>query len=150
EVPNLWGVIIGPPSSMKSPALRDGLRPLKDIAAQTTNDYEADRLKREAEASILDAQIKRLLREAHGTAPRPTLAQEIAEANEKLERLRRPARRFITNDPTVEMLTELLRDNPSGLLLVRDELTGLLDSFDKKGREGDREFYLQAFNSEEN
>lgn len=150
EVPNLWGVIIGPPSSMKSPALRDGLRPLKDIAAQATNDYEADRLKREAEASILDAQIKRLLREAHGTAPRPTLAQEIAEANEKLEQLRRPARRFITNDPTVEMLTELLRDNPSGLLLVRDELTGLLDSFDKKGREGDREFYLQAFNSEEN
>ena len=27
-----------------------------------------------------------------------------------------------------------------------DELVGLLESFDKKGREGDRQFFLQAFN----
>ena len=48
------------------------------------------------------------------------------------------------NDPTVEKLRELLKDNPRGLLLIRDELSGLLRSFDKQGREGDREFYLEC------
>ena len=55
-------------------------------------------------------------------------------------------RRFKTNDPTVEKLGELLRENPGGLLYVRDELVGLIASWDKQGREGDRQFFLEAWN----
>jgi hypothetical protein len=55
-------------------------------------------------------------------------------------------RRFKTNDPTVESLGELLRDNPRGLLVFRDEIVGLLASWEKDGREGDRAFYLEAYN----
>ena len=55
-------------------------------------------------------------------------------------------RRYIVNDPTVEKLGELLHQNPQGLLLYRDELAGWLRSLDKAGREGDREFYLEAWN----
>ncbi|HRP46605.1 MAG TPA: DUF3987 domain-containing protein, partial [Trueperaceae bacterium] len=134
----------------KSPALRDALRPLKSLAASATAAHEADRHLREAEAAIMEAQLQQLNRGARSATPSATLASEIAEATEKLEEMRRPERRFITSDPTVEMLTELLRHNPRGLLLERDELAGFLDSLDKNGREGDREFYLQAFNSEEN
>lgn len=149
-VPNLWGIVVGPSSSMKTPALREGLRPLKAIAARATELHEANRLTREAEATILEAQHQQLLRQARSDKTKPTLASEIAEAQEKLESLRQPGRRFTTSDPTVEMLTELLRYTPRGLLIERDELIGLLDSLDKKGREGDREFYLEAFNSVEN
>jgi hypothetical protein len=46
----------------------------------------------------------------------------------------------------VEKLGELLRDNPAGLLVLRDELVGLLASWDREGREGDRSFFLEAWN----
>ena len=55
-------------------------------------------------------------------------------------------RRYKTNDATVEKIGELLCDNPGGLLIVRDELVGLMASWDKAGREGDRTFYLEAWN----
>ena len=41
---------------------------------------------------------------------------------------------------------ELLRDNPDGLLILRDELVGLIASWDKAGHEGDRAFYLESWN----
>ena len=55
-------------------------------------------------------------------------------------------RRFKTNDGTVEKLGDLLVTNPIGLLVLRDELIGLLSSWDKEGREGDRAFYLESWN----
>src|SRR5262249_35879776 len=55
-------------------------------------------------------------------------------------------RRYKSNDTTIEKLGELLRENPAGLLIVRDELVGLLASWDREGREGDRAFYLDAWN----
>ena len=56
------------------------------------------------------------------------------------------ARRHLVNDSTVEKLIELLGENPRGLLVFRDELTGLLLTWDKQGRETDRQFYLEAWN----
>ena len=41
---------------------------------------------------------------------------------------------------------ELLSRNDRGLLLFRDELMGLLASWDKQGHEEDRAFYLEAWN----
>lgn len=55
-------------------------------------------------------------------------------------------RRYKTNDATVEKLGELLRENPNGLLVMRDELVGQLAAWDKAGREGDRAFFLEAWN----
>jgi hypothetical protein len=43
-------------------------------------------------------------------------------------------RRHKTEDATVEKLSELLMENPRGILLHRDELSGWLRSLDKQGR----------------
>jgi putative DNA primase/helicase len=53
-------------------------------------------------------------------------------------------RRLTTQDPTVEALGELLRDNPN-IGVIRDELTGLLRSMEKPDRGADRAFYLEAW-----
>ena len=37
-------------------------------------------------------------------------------------------------------------ENPSGLLLYRDELMGFLKTLEKQGHEGDRAFYLESWN----
>ncbi len=55
-------------------------------------------------------------------------------------------RRLIVNDVTVEKLGELLKENPRGLLLVRDELSGFLANLERKEYQSDRSFYLTAFN----
>lgn len=55
-------------------------------------------------------------------------------------------KRFLTNDATTEKIGVILNENPGGILVFRDELIGLLTSFDKAGREQDRAFYLEAWN----
>lgn len=55
-------------------------------------------------------------------------------------------RRFKTEDGTVEKIGEILVQNPQGILVHRDELTGWLKSLDRYGREGDRSFYLESWN----
>jgi hypothetical protein len=57
-------------------------------------------------------------------------------------------RRYTTNDTSIEKMAELLMDNPDGLLLYRDELTGWLRSLDKAGHEAARAFYLEAWNGD--
>ncbi|HET9028264.1 MAG TPA: YfjI family protein [Trueperaceae bacterium] len=149
-VPNLWGAVIAPPSSMKSPALQEGTRHIERLAADAIAAHEADRHVRDAKVAIQEAKLSKLYKEAAGPSPAITLTEQIAAASQEIEALQRPVKRYTTNDPTVEMATELLRTNERGLLVIRDELVGLLVSCDKPGREGDREFFLEAFNSKAN
>jgi hypothetical protein len=55
-------------------------------------------------------------------------------------------RRYVINDATVEKLGEILSDNPNGIMVVRDELTGLFKSLDRDGHESDRAFILECWN----
>ena len=57
-------------------------------------------------------------------------------------------RRYIANDTSTESLGELLRQNPNGLLVFRDELVSLLDSLDEEGHTADRGFYLTGWNGD--
>src|ERR1019366_8526028 len=57
-------------------------------------------------------------------------------------------RRLIVNDPTFEALHATMSENPAGVLLIRDELTGWLSGLDRAGREGERPFHLQAWNGD--
>src|SRR5260370_34507304 len=41
-----------------------------------------------------------------------------------------------------------MRDNPAGVLVIRDELSGWLATLDKPGREGERGFFLSAWNGD--
>jgi putative DNA primase/helicase len=46
-------------------------------------------------------------------------------------------------------LHEILAQNPAGVLVLRDELTGWLAGLDRLGREGERGFYLQAWSGDD-
>src|SRR2546425_1214256 len=43
-VPNLWGLAVGPPGSMKSPALAEALRPLRRLVSEARAQYEEQQL----------------------------------------------------------------------------------------------------------
>jgi hypothetical protein len=55
-------------------------------------------------------------------------------------------RRFKTNDSTVAKIGDILAGSPAGLIVFRDELVGLLASWERDGNEGDRAFYLEGWN----
>jgi hypothetical protein len=57
-------------------------------------------------------------------------------------------KRLIINDATYEKLQVILSENPRGLIVLRDELAGLLEIFERKGHEGERPFYLTAWNGD--
>ena len=151
---NLWGLICGPPSIKKTHALNLGADALNRAQCAEFERIEAQRgeLKTAHEVAAarlegLEGQLKRAYKGGKSAPPAPS-DDELTEARESFseaEAALRPAR-YVVNDSTVEKLGEILRDNPEGVTLVRDEATAWLSSFDRSGRESDRGFWLEAAN----
>ncbi len=82
---------------------------------------------------------------ASGTRKSP--AQDAATAP---VRNRQSDMRTWTSDATVERLADLLHENPRGLAVIRDEVAGLVRSFNqyKGGKGADKEFYLSAWSGQ--
>jgi putative DNA primase/helicase len=57
-----------------------------------------------------------------------------------------PRRRLILNDATPEKMHDVMKDNPTGLLYYRDELSSWVAELDKEGREVQRGMFLAAMN----
>lgn len=150
-VPNLWGAIVGRPGVLKTPALAEAMRPLERLAAQARDSHAKAMQKHGAQAELTKARRDILRAELRAKKdPKKDRRDDVAILAD-LEALdgqdARPVEvRYVTNDPTVEKLGELLAANPAGALVFRDELTGWLRSLDREGREGDRSFYLEAWN----
>lgn len=154
-IPNLWGGVIGRPSMLKTPALAEALKPLLRLEALAKEEYDDAAHQHEAESEMHEAQ-KRALKSSMLNAAtaavtkrkRPEIdPEQLKTRYAELEAPQPPVwRRFKTNDATIEKLSELMADNPRGLLIFRDELIGLLSSWDKEGRESDRAFHLEAWN----
>jgi putative DNA primase/helicase len=143
-VPNLWGGIIAPPGLMKSPVISAMTQPLTRIEALWRTEYESamsahqqQREESELRQAAWREQYKAAQKRGKDAPVRPD--DSIAE----------PVwGRLITQDATPEKLHEIMRDNPAGLLVIRDELSGWLATLDKPGREGERGFFLSAWNGD--
>lgn len=148
-IPNLWGGIVGKPSTLKSPALAEIMKPLNNMEAKARVEYE-DQLNNytvETEFNKLaQAGLKKQM-EKELAKPKGEISEEQKQTYKNFEQIEKPVcQRFKTNDASIEKMGELLSENPSGLLLFRDELIGLLSNWDKSGHESDRAFYLEAWN----
>ncbi len=146
EVPNLWGADVGPPSSKKSPSIKEGTAHLDRLAAKAADAYAAAQAEREADAEIIRLELEALKKRARAKGASPAdFRDELQTKLSELEKGDLPERRYLSNDGTIEKLGQLLQENPRGLLIKRDELIGLLRTCDKAGHESDRAFYLEAF-----
>ncbi|WP_303310206.1 YfjI family protein [Hymenobacter sp. BT730] len=149
EVPNLWGAIIAEPSRLKTPTLNAAIAPLKRLEKEAQAAYVQAEKEHAADAEVLKIR-REALRSAMGAAAKKKAWEELEKLKQELLELDAVALpappRYLANDCTVEKLTELLGENPRGLLMFRDELTGLLQSWEKQGHENDRAFYLEGWN----
>ncbi|KGC58572.1 YfjI family protein [Burkholderia pseudomallei] len=163
--PNLWGGVVGEPGSLKTPAIAVATRNLERLEAREAEklkdaklDYAAEMAAHRAREATIQASMKTAAggpktgakTAADGNEQGAKPGDNMAAAIRELRELRAPdephQRRYKTNDATVEKIGDLLVTNPAGLLVLRDELTGLLASWERDGHEGDRAFYLEAWN----
>ncbi len=148
-VPNLWGALIGQPSTYKTPAMKAALAPITYLQKQWYKEWLKQKEKQEIEERFETLDKREKERQAHKAlkkgdleTARALLSETLSQDNEHDD----DVSRFIVNDVTVEKLGELLKEPPRGLLLVRDELSGFLTNLERKEYQTDRAFYLTAFN----
>lgn len=138
EVPNLWGGVVGRPSSMKSPVLEAMLFPVLDLQRIAIQKFEDGKATRQFEISKYEVEMK-----AFEALLKKGQANQSDMPEEPTFELQR---RYVVNDTTFQKLGEILKDNPNGVLVFQDELSGLLESVSSQGQEGARAFYLTGWN----
>ena len=146
-VPNLWGMIVGRPGVLKTPAVQEVLKPATRLEVEAKEEHDTAVLTwkageevRSVERKVRGEYIKKQLKAG---ADARALAHELSGDQEDAEPQRR---RYVVNDATVEKLGELLSGNPNGVCVSRDELTGWLRGLSGRDAEPDRAFYLEAWN----
>lgn len=143
-VPNLWGAIVAMPGFIKSDAMAEALRPVHRLEASARAGHKRLALEAKVEQMELEAQ----LRAAKGRAGKgQSVRGAMLSIQTRLEALEAtPEKRYTTQDTTVEKLGELLRDNPRGIILVRDELASWVSSLEQEDSATARGFFLSAWN----
>jgi putative DNA primase/helicase len=128
EYANIWGLFVGPPSSIKSTAHREGGRPFKALQvaadgrhADAMSEYEAQaeafKLRRDAKRK---AAVKALEKDAAASI-------DMGDDEAPEEPI---ARTYWTSDVNEASLGVLLARNPNGILVERDELSSQLVSLE--------------------
>lgn len=145
EFPNQWALLVGRPGVLKSPAMEAALSPLKLLTVQASEAHT-----RAMEEHEHKARIKKLQAEASEKAARAKLAKSpLADISNDLVTEDEEAphlRRYIANDTSYQALGDLLRHNPNGVLVYRDELVSLLKGLDREDSAEARGFYLTGWN----
>jgi hypothetical protein len=147
-VPNLWGAVIGRPGVLKTPAILEPLRQLYRLEEDATDLYQhlldqwkVQQIVAKEQEKVTAQEIREALKNKNEIK-----ASAFAETMLATEESKPTRKRYVVNDSTVEKLGEILNENANGLLVFRDELTGLLRQLDRDGHESDRAFYLESWN----
>jgi len=139
KVPStLWTVIIGESGSQKSPSFRVATEPLKKLQTDFSVQFTFESDVHEQRVQSFKRDLKKWEKKQEGRCP--------------VEPERPTRKRCIVQDITIEALASILNDNPRGVLLARDELSGWIASFDKYSGKGatssDVQKWLEIYNCE--
>ena len=124
----LWTATVARSGQTKSPPFDDAVRPLKIRETQSLRDHEDVLLEHDANVTRWELANKEWKSKGYDEDSDPPPKPAKPEPS-----------RLITTDPTIEAIALLLSNNPRGLLLARDELSGWIGSHNayKGGRGGD-------------
>ena len=139
-VPILWTAIVGESGTLKTPAFKLVMKPVRARQNRAFKQYAEALREHKAVHARWEKEMtawKRCKEDAGEPPPEPEPPTAV---------------RYVVTDTTVEALAPLLQQNPRGLLLACDELAGWFGSFDRyaaKGKAGgDAAKWLSMFNAE--
>ena len=138
-VPNLYGGLVGLPSTKKTPALDETQKPILELQSKARGAFKQKMRDYEIELRFFEKEEKGIFNKA----------KTADEAKTTLAELQKPEKpvlsRFQTNDVTTSKLIHFLAENPNGLLLFRDELIGWLRSMENDYEKSARAFILEVW-----
>jgi putative DNA primase/helicase len=145
--PNLWGLVVGRPGTMKSPSLEAAMAPLNRLVAEANKVFAENDEEYQKELVIVN-----MRNEANKRAAVKKLSKSSDADISDLLSCNMPEapilQRYKTNDSTPASLGELLRQNQNGILVYRDEIVSLLKGLDKEDQAEGRGFYLTGWNGD--
>ena len=137
---SLWTGVVGYSGTGKTPGLGVSLNVLAQIERARVPTVEQARREHKVRAQKARANFKKWQQDA----AKGNNASMPAEAEAPGPFV---APRFYTNDATIEMVGVLLGVSPRGLLIVRDELSGIFANLNRYSTGGsDRPFWLESWN----
>lgn len=125
EFAMLWGLSLAKSGGGKSAALNFATRPLRKLQVEALKAFKKEYAAYKAQYKSASAQ------QSHSGSVVPTEPIRL---------------RYIATNPTTEALLPILAENPFGISLVRDELSGFIKGMDRytSGGKGDLQVYLEA------
>src|SRR6266851_4000176 len=140
-VPNLWGAIIGRSGVMKSPVLHAVLGPLRrrQSLAMTVYESEMDAYQRQLQQQPVQKRIGRRMIAATIPDHKECVSWDAETPTPPV------CTRYLDNEATIEKVHVILKENPQGVLYLRDELSGWMAQLEQRGRERERSFFLEAW-----
>jgi hypothetical protein len=157
--PNLWGGVVGPSGSKKTPATSEIFKMLTRLEIEESDNHEKARavhnaalMEHGSELKALRSTADKLRKQRLEGKSKPQDAEREDALKKQLEELLKnepqpPTRRwFRINDPTIEALQDILKRDSNCILFERDELTGMLAQWEMEGHQMDRAFYLESHN----
>ncbi len=157
-IPNVWGACIGRPSVvLKSPSMKEPMQLLERLQADYGELFEQEKAGAEfdslANKAMLDDVKGQLSKAAKGAgkdrAVNPDDMQKLKADYLELTQNAEPEatrRLFKTNESSIQSMTVLQTQNPRGILVFRDELTGLLVKWDREDGQDERAYFLEGWN----
>ncbi|AAV81525.1 YfjI family protein [Idiomarina loihiensis] len=146
----IWGLFVGAPSSYKTPCMSVGTSLISKIHDRIiTPANELRKRNGAAKKKLLTKQIK-ILEDSADQAFKNNdlkLAESLLQQIEELKVSTPKMRNIVINDATPEALLKRVEENPNGILMVRDELFGLLNRLERIENSQERSIYLEAFNN---
>ena len=132
--PLLWTALVAPPSAGKSPALALAAAPVWKAEGEWRAEYE-----------VKLAEYERAL--AESKAAEKVWRDGGCEGDPPAKPVRPTLRQVVLDDTTAEAAARVLRDNPRGCVLAKDELSGFVLALNqyKGGKGADRQFFLSAW-----
>ncbi len=143
-VPNLWCGIVALPGMLKSPVIAAVTKPARAIESEWREAYAGEEQAYNV-ALELQEEEEKAWRAQYQTAAKKGRARPAKPVSSLVAPM---PRRLLTSDATFESLHSILRENPAGLFVLRDELIGLLAGWERQGREQERAFYLECWNGD--
>jgi hypothetical protein len=142
----LWACVVADSGDRKTPGLNVVVRALDQIEKDSSAAISAKRLTHETKVQAAKEIQKKWKDERQAALdakpPKelPSMPSEAIDPGNFIEP------RLYATDPTIERLAPLLQARPRGMMLIRDELSGLFANMGRYSGGSDRPFWLEAWN----
>jgi Protein of unknown function (DUF3987) len=152
EAANLYGLIIGRPGFMKSPAMNVALASLKRLEHAARECHREAMMRYEAVTELKEDSLKlarttsKRLMEGNAESGFESAVQNLVDAKKIVNESKPLQKRYIANNTNPASLMELLRQNQNGILNHYDEIKALFRSFENENTSELRDILLSCWN----